>query len=46
MGCIDISVFGTNSSNKTDNSNSIFGSDPKMSINNFTGTNNSGNILI
>ena len=40
------SVFGTNSSNKTDNSNSIFGSDPKMSINNFTGTNNSGNILI
>lgn len=38
------SVFGNNSSNNTDSSNSIFGSDPKTSINNFTGTNNSGNI--
>ncbi|CAG2212003.1 NUP153 [Mytilus edulis] len=37
------SIFGTSSSNKSDNSTSIFGSDPKTSsINNFTGTNNSG----
>ncbi|XP_052058844.1 nuclear pore complex protein Nup153-like isoform X2 [Mytilus californianus] len=36
------SIFGTSSSNKSDSSNSIFGSDPKTSINSFTGTNNSG----
>lgn len=42
------SVFGNSISGKTDsgNNNPVFGSDPKTTVNSFSGTNNSGNCSI